>query len=59
MCRKDLSQWRLRKVRTSLMTPLSDLVSSLKSFLACGSSCPRSSMRWRYLRDMVDTVPIA
>jgi hypothetical protein len=35
---------------TSLMMLRSFLVSSLWSFLECGSSATRSSMRWRYLR---------
>ena len=34
---------------TSFRTPRSDFVSSLESFLLCGSSCARSSSRCRYL----------
>lgn len=37
------------KSATSLMIVLSDLVSSLASFLECGRSCIKSSMRWRNL----------
>lgn len=33
----------------SLMTARSDFVSSLESRFAFGSSCPRSSIRWRCL----------
>lgn len=35
---------------TSLMMPRSDFVSSLASFLLCGRSCIKSSMRWRNLQ---------
>ena len=42
---------------TSLITPRSDLVSSLASFLLCGSSCSRSSIKWRDLQRAAGKTP--